>query len=1046
MLKLIDRSLQLPDIETEVLKFWQEKDVFKTSLEKSKDCTRFTFVDGPPFATGSPHYGHLLAGTLKDVIGRFKTMQGYYVERRVGYDCHGLPIELKIEQDLGIRSKEEVLKYGIENYNQRCREIVLSCVEEWRVVLEKMGRWVDFDNKYTTMDKTFMESVWHAFSRLYEMGLVYKSYKIMHYSIGCATPISNFEASQNSKTIAERFVYVTFPLVSSHLTGYNLLVWTTTPWTLPSNMAICVNENFQYDLINDKKTGIKYIVAETLTKSVMVGEYEIMGKVMGRQLVGSRYEPIFNVGPNEHYYKIVADNYVKDDSGTGIVHLAACHGEDDFRVCLREGIIDKFGKNVLCTINDNGVYTVGEFTGTGIREVTTPIIKSLKEKRRFYKVEQKEHSVAMCPRTDIPLIYKAVTAWFINVERIKDKLVQNNKEVKWTPEHVGSKRFANWLESARDWAVSRDRFWGCPIPIWECAETGERICIGSVEQLEKLSGVTGITDLHCDTIDKIVIVRDGKSYKRFSATLDCWFESGSVPFAMHHYPFGEDSEQIVENNMVDFISEGIDQCRGWFYTLLVLSTALFDRPAYKNVIVNGIILAEDGEKMSKRKKNYPDPLLMVNKYGADALRLYFLSSPVCQGEDLKFSEKGLFEVAKKMLLWLNTYRFFLQYYTKYVTLGHTFDTSTPSTNVLDQWILNHCDRFYAKIYSKLNDYNLYQIYKDLKAFLDLLSNGYIKLRRDHLKGKHSLVEWNAALGTLYTVLTKLTLIMAPITPFLTELQYSQLSKLRSHPEESVHYCILTPPQVTTSSTTDVDNVLHVIDLIRSIRKQYDIALRKPLKSVTICAQSSFVDSIKPLLKYVEIECHVLNIDFADINTYLQLRLTPNRREVGQSFKSNATKLTQHLATLSQADIDTFIASGTLSTPFGPIDNTHVTVDYDIKTTDQHKYKLLDNVLVLADATEDEETKSIYLAREVVKAVQATRKISNLNSWDKISVYYVTNSSTLSVLIVKMKKYICDFINSPLHELGPDTTLSDVVIENSDLTIGTDFTIKVVITR
>ena len=965
----------------------------------------------------------------------------------VVHNCHGLPIELKIEQDLGIRSKEEILKYGIENYNQRCREIVLSCVEEWENVLNKMGRWVSFEDKYTTMDKDFMESVWWSFSRLYEMGLVYQSYKIMHYSIGCATPISNFEASQNYKTIAERFVHVTFPLTTGSFAGSSLLVWTTTPWTLPSNMAICVNENFKYDLVQNKKTNVKYIVAEKLTNTVMIGEYEIVNKITGKELIGAQYQQIFNVGPNEHYYKIVADNYVKDDSGTGIVHLAAAHGEDDFRVCLREGIIDKYGKNVLCTINDNGVYTMGELKGISIREATTPILKLLKEKQRFYKVEQKEHAVAICPRTDIPLIYKAVTAWFINVEKIKEKLVQYNKEVKWVPEHVGSKRFANWLENARDWAVSRDRFWGCPIPIWECEETGERICIGSIEQLERLSGVTGITDLHCDTIDKISLTINGKHYKRVNGLMDCWFESGSVPFAMHRYPFTEESEKIVENNMVDFISEGIDQCRGWFYTLLVLSTALFDRPAYKNVIVNGIILAEDGEKMSKRKKNYPDPLIMINKYGADALRLYFLSSPVCQGEDLKFSEKGLFEVAKKMLLCLNTYRFFLQYHTKFITLGHTFDPKVVSTNVLDRWILNHCDLFYAKIYSKLNNYDLYHITAEFKKFLDLLSTGYIKLRRDHLKGKHDVAEWNAALATLYTVLYKLTLIMAPMTPFLTEMMYSQLYKLQPTTEdenESVHYCILSAPKGSTASTVDVDNLLHVIDLIRLVRSNNDIAVRKPLKSIIVCASSAFLDSIRPLLKYVEIECHVLSITFADINTYLELKLTPNLREVGQTFKGNATKVKQYLLTLSQAEMESFVTVGMLETPYGLINRTHVTVNYDVKATDNMKYKCLDNVLVLADTSEDEETRNIYLAREVVKAVQFTRKASNVNSWDKINVYYNVENTTLMEVINKMRDYICELIGTPLLELEGE--LENVVIERSELPIGNNYKMKVVITR
>ena len=622
--------------EENVLNYWTQIDAFKTQLELSKDRKRFTFYDGPPFATGLPHYGHILAGTIKDTVTRWATQTGHHVERRFGWDCHGLPVEYEIDQTLNIKSPEDVRKMGIDNYNNECRKIVMRYSHEWEKIVGRLGRWIDFKNDYKTLYPWFMESVWYVFKQMFDKNLVYRGFKVMPYSTKCCTPLSNFEAGQNYKDVQDPAVIIIFPALDEEgkELGYSFLAWTTTPWTLPSNLALCMHPDLEYVKIKVKGHQDQvFVVMEALLSQLFKSpeEYEILDKAKGSTYKGQSYKPLFNyfvdkVGKNA--FKVLNDTYVTSENGTGIVHQAPYFGEDDYRCCLNANIITKSGP-FICPVDEAGNFTadVTEFTGQHVKDADKHIIKHLKDNHRLYSQSTYQHSYPFCWRSDTPLLYKAVPSWFVRVEDFRDKLLANNAKTYWVPEFAKDKRFANWLRDARDWAISRNRYWGNPIPLWVSDDFEEIVCVGSIAELEELSGVKGVSDLHKEFVDKITIPsKKGKGVlKRVSEVFDCWFESGSMPYAQSHYPF-ERKEEFEANFPADFIAEGIDQTRGWFYTLLVISTLIFDKPPFKNLITNGLVLAADGQKMSKRKKNYPDPVKIINKYGADSIRIYLISS------------------------------------------------------------------------------------------------------------------------------------------------------------------------------------------------------------------------------------------------------------------------------------------------------------------------------------------------------------------------------------------------------------------------------------
>ncbi|MCB0309439.1 MAG: isoleucine--tRNA ligase, partial [Bdellovibrionales bacterium] len=637
------KQIDFPKMEEEVLKVWKIDRIFERSVSEKSANDQWSFYDGPPFATGLPHHGHLLAGTIKDVIPRFWTMRGKQVSRRFGWDCHGLPVEFEIEKELNLKGRQDILNYGVGRFNDACRGIVLRYANEWRDTVERMGRWIDFDHDYKTMDPAFMESVWFIFKSLWDKGLIYEDKKVLPYSTPVASPLSNFEANLNYQNIQDPSIYIKFKVKNRDNTF--LLVWTTTPWTLPANLGIAANPKFTYLEIRAKETGDIFILEEKLAGKIFKNleksdGHKILKRYEGRLLQGLHYEqliPAFLGQLPKNVHQVFLADYVTDDAGTGLVHLAPAFGEDDYRIGKEHELPP------LDHLDEQGHFTGDAAIALGyyFKDADKEIIAYLKSKGLLFRHETLQHSYPFCYRSDTPLIYRAISTWFVDVSKIKEKLIQNNQTINWVPRHLKDGRFGKWLEGARDWAISRNRFWGNPIPIWRDEESGESLCVGSIEELEKLTGKK-IEDLHKQYLDPLTIVspKTGKTLKRVPHVLDCWFESGSMPYAQQHYPFSINDEAFLKIFPADFIAEGLDQTRGWFYTLLVISTALGKGAPFKNVVVNGIVLAEDGRKMSKRHKNYPEPREVLDEFGADTLRIYLLQSGAVHGEDLRFSKEG----------------------------------------------------------------------------------------------------------------------------------------------------------------------------------------------------------------------------------------------------------------------------------------------------------------------------------------------------------------------------------------------------------------------
>eukprot|EP00835_Amoeboradix_gromovi_P004479 NODE_351_length_10383_cov_0.336153.p1 type:complete len:873 gc:universal NODE_351_length_10383_cov_0.336153:234-2852(+) len=844
--------------ETAILEYWQEINAFERSETLTKHREPFTFYDGPPFATGLPHYGHLLSSAIKDTVCRFWIMNGKYVERRFGWDCHGLPVEHELDKLLNIKSRQDVLDMGIDKYNEQCRSIVMRYSKEWETTVTRIGRWIDFKNDYKTLNLSFMESVWWAFKSLWDKDLVYLGCRVMPYSTGCSTPISNFEAGLAYKDVIDPAVVVSFPLVDEDAT---FLAWTTTPWTLPSNLALCVHPDFEYIKIKDESIHpLPMILLKSclnaLYKDPKKAKFTVLETYIGKQLEFKKYKPLFNYFPNPNAYKVLCDTYVTSDSGTGIVHQAPGFGEDDHRVCLKYEIITTSVDSVPCPVDESGNFTevVADFKGLYVKEADKLICRKLKQENRIIKQGTITHSYPFCWRSDTPLLYKTVPSWFIKVEHIKDDLIRNNKQSVWVPEFVQTKRFQNWLGNARDWNISRNRFWGTPIPLWVNEDLTVMKCVGSVEELQKLTGSSNITDIHRHFIDNLTIkTKDGVVLHRIDEVFDCWFESGAMPYAQSHYPF-ENKDKVESTFPADFIAEGLDQTRGWFYTLLVLSTLLFDKPPVRNQIVYGLVLAEDGRKMSKSLKNYPEPSKVINSYGADALRLYLINSPLVRADSLSFNEKGVKELLSKVFLpWFNSFKFF-QLQTDLLEMNGTIFKSNAkylsSSNLMDKWLLASQQELIEFVVDEMSNYRLDTVVGKLLGFIDQLTNWYIRFNRKRLKGENGLEDCLFAMNTLFQVLLTISRLMAPFTPFMAECLYLKLKQfttdeqllqnccegLNKDETLSVHFMKYpTPNKVLYNANivTSISSMQRVIELVRLIREQQQLSLKTPARELIV---------------------------------------------------------------------------------------------------------------------------------------------------------------------------------------------------------------------
>jgi len=1103
----IPERISFPGVEEEVLAFWKQIDAFQTSLKRSEGKPEFSFFDGPPFATGLPHYGHILAGTIKDVVTRYAHQTGHHVNRRFGWDCHGLPIEFEIDKELGIKSKEDVMALpgGLREYNSRCRAIVMRYSSEWETRVTRMGRWIDFKNDYKTLDRSYMESVWWVFGQLYEKKYVFRGFKVMPYSTHCATPLSNFEAGMDYRLVKDPEIVVKFPVEGEENTYF--VAWTTTPWTIPSNLALCVNPTFDYVKVKDAKSGEMYYVCkarisqlypgkggakpaeatqepEGETKAAVAGSgqkknnrkktkakpaagdkeeelkddrYTVLETVLGSKLEGRKYSPPFDYFAKEKdkAFRVITGDFVTNDSGTGIVHCSPAFGEEDYNACLRHGVINR-GEAIACPIDDNGRFTdeVPDFKGQHVKAADDGITALLKTKGRLYSKTKSEHSYPYCWRSGTPLIYRAVPSWFIRVEEIKQKLLKNNDSTYWVPDHVKSGRFHNWLEDAKDWAVSRNRYWGTPIPIWMNKDDFEdRVCISSVAMLEQLAGLK-VDDLHRENIDHITIPstkHPGQLLHRVEEVFDCWFESGSMPYAQLHYPF-ENKELFEKTFPADFIAEGIDQTRGWFYTLLVLSTALFDKPAWKNIVVNGLVLAADGKKMSKSLKNYPEPMDVVRNYGADSVRLYLITSPVVNGQDLKFQEEGVQHILQTVFLpWFNSFRFFHQGagLLKDKT-GHKFKPSSSQgrTNIMDKWILSTLQSLLVFVKAEMACYRLFTVIPRLVSFIGQLTNWYIRFNRKRLKGREGDKEQQESLSALFETLLTLNRMMCPFTPFFTEYLYQHLKQFlpedrKAESEDSAHYLMFPEPNkelVHEDIEKAIADMQHVIDLARYAREKRVLPVKYPLKElVVLSTDQDKLKNLQTLKAYISEELNIRDIVLtSEEGAFIKSTATAEGKALGPRLKGDVKKVTEAIAKMTSEEVDKFKAEGKVTVLGHEITLSDVSIRRgfagDSKVYEASEWSGAAAALVILNVQIDEEMERQGLAREIVNRVQKLRKEAGLNIGDPVETFYKADPK-LTLVTESHREYLLSNLLIPLvnSQFKP---VAEMVVGHTVAQIGT----------
>ena len=978
-------------MEHDILALWERHDVFRRSLAATAGKEPYVFYDGPPFATGLPHHGNLVASVLKDVVPRYWTMQGRHVLRRFGWDCHGLPIEQEIDKTLGVSAKEAVARLGVAGYNAECRAIVERYVAEWRSTITRLGRWVDFDDDYKTMDAWYMESVWWVVKQLWDKGLIYRGLKVMPVSTALETVLANFEAGQNYLDVQDPAITVLFALDDEDAC---LSAWTTTPWTLPANLAVCVNAEVDYVKVFDEEAGVAFYLAEERLPAYRNRHraLAVQARLKGAQLVGRRYRPLFDYFAGERArgaFTVVADDYVTTDEGTGLVHQAPAFGEDDLRVMQAAGI-DAFA----CPVAMNGRFTgeAPDFAGQFVKDADAAIIRRLKADGALYERATITHSYPHCYRTDKPLIYRAVPSWFVRVASLRETLAAANEEVLWVPEHIKRGRFGNWIEGALDWAISRNRVWGTPLPIWVNDASGAARCIGSLDELEALTGAR-VEDLHREHVDPLAFQVEGEEgvYRRVEEVLDCWFESGAMPYAQLHYPF-ENRETFARGFPAEYIAEGLDQTRGWFYTLMVLAAALFEKPAFRNVIVNGMVLAEDGKKMSKSLRNYTPPDELMETYGADALRLYLINSGLVRAEEQRFSDKGVRDMTRRALLpWYNAFSFL----TTYAALDRWAPAESPGygDNILDRWILSRLQTLKADIEREMKRYRLYNVVPALFSFIADLTNTYIRLNRSRFWTHGMCADKNAAYGALYAAVRELSTAMAPFAPFLAEHVYQSLGRLAgaAHPDPiSVHLLPYPKPDESLKQPgleAAVARMQQVIELGRRGREEAKIGLRTPLRRVTIIHRdAALLAQVRSLEGYVKAELNVKAVRYeTDESKYIALVAKPNFPRLGKRLGKRMREFQTLIQGMDAARIEAFQETGSVSLGGETFDEEDIHVLREAKAG----ANALSNRFVAIDldcALDDDLVREGW-AREFVHHVQLARKESGFSVSDRIRIRY-----------------------------------------------------------
>ncbi|MBS10087.1 MAG: isoleucine--tRNA ligase [Gemmatimonadetes bacterium] len=986
--KAVKSQVDFPEMERKVLQFWQENDLYRQSVKSRPADKPFRFFDGPPFATGLPHYGHLLASITKDVVPRYWTMRGYRVERRWGWDCHGLPVENEAEQQLGLKSRPDILEFGVKKFNEFCREVVMTYTSEWNQLINRMGRWVDWDKQYRTMDPEFMESVWWVFKSLWDKQLIYEGYKSLAYCPRCATPLSNFEVNQGYQDTQDPSITIRFKVKGEE--KLSILAWTTTPWTLPSNMGLAVGKDVEYVRVI-MKDGEQLILAKARMEAVFGKQKEEIASVEAQpvdELLQMTYEPLFDYFEdlwNEGAFRVVPADFVSVEDGTGIVHTAPGFGEDDYQLGQQEGLPTVCPIDADCRFTEEVTDYVGEF----VKDVDKAVVRRLRDEGSLVNESTLVHSYPFCWRCDAPLIYRTISTWFVKVEGdLKEKMINANQQIWWIPEHIRDGRFGKWLEGARDWAISRNRYWGTPLPIWRNEETGEAVCVGSAAELEELTG-ENVDDLHKHCIDHLEIPAPSGNgtLQRVPEVLDCWFESGAMPYAQNHYPLGS-KEAFEASFPADFISENLDQTRGWFYTLTILSAALFDKPAFQNCIVGGMLLAEDGRKLSKRLRNYPDPGEMLEKYGADAMRLYLLNSPAMKAEELRLTESGMNQSLRDVIipLW-NAYSFFVTY--------ANIDGWSPdkdgemSTNRLDRWIVSELQTLLHDINAEMEAYRLYRTVPAMVSFVEKLTNWYIRRSRRRFWKSEDDSDKLSAYATLYQVLVTFTKALAPVLPFVTEQIYQNL--VRSYDADapcSIHLCDM--PQAAkglrdSGLEEQMSLATRAVVLGRSLRSKHDLKVRQPLRKLYLLPPDEHIrDELVEMGDLISDELNIKEIVMVEDETELSdVSYKPNFRTLGPRFGKRMKEVGAWVQAMTAADIKALKDGGSIDVADGQI-----TID-DLEAMRSEKDDLVvavdNNLVVGLDVHLDDELIQECTARELVNRIQNMRKDAGFDVSDRISV-------------------------------------------------------------
>jgi isoleucyl-tRNA synthetase len=1024
MYKKVSTDLNFVEREKEVIDFWNTNEIFKKSIKNREGYPTFMFYDGPPTANGKPHIGHIETRVFKDVIPRFWTMKGYEVPRKAGWDTHGLPVELEVEKMLGINGKPQIEKYGVEPFIKKCKESVWKYKHEWERMSERVGFWADMENPYVTYHDDYIESEWWALKTINDKGLLYKGHKIVPYCPRCGTALSSHEVAQGYKDVKETSCIAKFKVKNEENTY--ILAWTTTPWTLPSNVALCVSPKDKYVEIK-VSNGEKYILAEALVSSVIKDEYEVIRSYIGDELYGTEYEPLYSFAKlDKKAYYVVADSYVTLTDGTGVVHIAPAFGEDDSRVGRDNDL------PFLQLVDEAGKFSAetGEWAGTFVKDADKLVLKDLEERGLLFAALPYEHSYPFCWRCDTPLLYYAIDTWFIKMSALRDRLVANNNTVNWMPENIKEGRFGNFLENVIDWGLSRSRYWGTPLPVWEC-ECGHYHVIGSREELKKLGdNVPDNVELHKPYLDgiKIKCEKCGKDMTRVPYVIDCWFDSGSMPFAQYHYPF-ENKELFEKRFPAQFISEAIDQTRGWFYTLMAISTLLFDRAPFENCLVLGHVQDKDGLKMSKHKGNVVDPWSVLDKQGADAVRWYFCASS-SPWLPTRFYPEGISEYQRKFIgtFW-NTYAFYVLYADIDKFNPTEYKLEYDKLSQMDKWILSKLNTLIKDVDAGMTEYKVTESARAIQDFTDELSNWYVRRCRERFWGSGMEQDKINAYMTLYTCLVTLAKVSAPFVPFMTEQIYQNLVRnFDKTAPESIHLCdfpVADEKMIDKELEESMEKVLEIVTLGRACRNVSNMKNRQVLSKVYVGMKGTLDEKYYYIIKE---ELNVKEIEFKDdVSEFVSYNVKPNLKTVGPKYGSILPTINQMLrGGDGTAFVKELNETGKVVLEIGDAKIELVGEDLLIETTKSEKYisSAENDVTVVLDIELTPELIEEGFVRELISKIQNLRKESGFEVQNHIEIYYSDNKK-IGEIIEKNKEQIADETLADLIQEGKGENELDI---------------------